>query len=383
MKTSAFDRKEEARLAELLSCQILDTPTEKEFDQLTEMAAEISGCPSAAISFIDRDRQWFKSSIGLAGTEAPRNITFCTHTILSQDILLVEDATKDERFADNPGVTGDPNVRFYAGVPIVSSRGYNLGTVCVFDSKPHEMTETQKKYLSIIAGQVTKLVELHVRNLLLREQAKEQIDMEKKTVQYALRQQEEERQSIGVQLHENFAQVLAACSLYLNMAEEMQPDGQHFLSKARMELGKLTEDVRLLSRRVSPISLHEIDFREVLAESVESISRHSGLHTELVVKGSVTNLAPSHSVTLLRVIIQYLELLRTKKEISSVSVELSMNKTVHLSMSFEASHPPQFSLFERVTVNAILNRVESEEGTVKFHEYGLEVTLPGKCAVVG
>jgi len=381
MKTFA-DRREEARLAELFSCHILDTPAEKEFDQLTEMAAEMSGCPLATISFIDEHRQWFKSCIGMTGTEAPRHNTFCTHTILGDDIMLVEDATKDERFANNPHVTGDPNVRFYAGAPIVSSRGYNLGTVCVFDSKPHAMSETQKRYLSIIAGQVTKLVELHVRNLVLREQAQQQIEMEKKTIQYTLRQQEEERQSIGVQLHENFAQVLAACSLYLNMAEEMQPDGQHFLSKARAELGKLTNDVRLLSRRVSPISLHEIDFRDVLAESVESISLQSGLGTELVVKGNVSNLAPSHSVALLRVIIQYLELLRTKKEIGSVLIELSMKRTVQLKMSFTASHPPQFSLLERVTVNALLNRVESEEGTVKFHDYGLEVMLPGKQVAV-
>jgi signal transduction histidine kinase len=376
MKTCPLPQNEELRLATLASCHILDTPPEKEFDELVELLVQIFGCAFATISFMDRDRQWFKSSVGLTDMQAPRNDTFCTHTILDGQILLVDDTTLDPRFADHPAVTGAPMVRFYAGVPIVSSDGYNLGTVCVFDQQPGHTTEGQKRALTIIAAQVTRLLELRLHNKAIRKQANRQIDMEKKTIQYTLRRHEEENQSIGVELHENFGQVLSACSLYLNMAEELQQDGQHFLAKARMELGKLINDVRRLSRHVNPMSLHEVDFKEVLTESVEGVHLHSSLKTRLVFKGSSSHLPASQALTLLRVIIQYLELLGTKKDISLITIELSMFRNVRLSICYDTAKPPRFSLFEQVTINALINRVELEEGTIHFSDTGVEVRLP-------
>lgn len=375
MKTFPLPDQEAARLDALLSCQILDTPTQKEFDELAELVAQIANCPMATISFLDRDRQWAKAAFGMPAPEVPRSMSFCTYTIMQQDVMIVEDATTDIRFADNPAVTGPFHLRFYAGAPIVSSDGHNLGTVCVYDMEPRNITDTQKRALEIVSGQVTKLIELHVRNLMIREQARQRIDMEKKTLQHTLRQQEEERQSIGNELHENFGQVLAACSLYLNMAEELQQNGRTFLSKARTELARLTDDVRRLSRQVSPISLHHIDFRDTLQESIQNIRLRSSLKTELVVEGSASHLSSSQAVTLLRVIIQYLEVMGQKKEVSSVSIELLIGEQAHLSIRYRASHVPEFSLVERVDINALLNRVESEEGSVKFTEDGLEVVL--------
>ncbi|MBK1873232.1 PAS domain S-box protein [Marinobacter sp. 1-3A] len=130
---------------------MLDTPSEARFDRLTRMAARLIDAPIALISLIDRDRQWFKSCVGLDIRETPRSLSFCGHAILDKQPLVIEDAYEDERFCDNPVVTGAPNVRFYAGIPIHSADGYPLGTLCVIDRKPRKLSEDDLQCLRDIA----------------------------------------------------------------------------------------------------------------------------------------------------------------------------------------------------------------------------------------
>ena len=118
---------EQARLAALKGYGVLDTPNEAEFDDIVREAARVLGTPIALISLIDADRQWFKAKVGLEASEAPRSISFCTHAIRGPDILVVEDATEDDRFASNPLVTGDPHIRFYAGTPLKTPGGKRIG----------------------------------------------------------------------------------------------------------------------------------------------------------------------------------------------------------------------------------------------------------------
>ncbi|HLW35798.1 MAG TPA: GAF domain-containing protein [Chthoniobacterales bacterium] len=148
------------RLRTLRAYKILDTKPEEHFDELTRLAALICGVPISLISLIDSDRQWFKSKFGLDVQETPRAQAFCTHAIMQPELFVVPDATKDERFANNPLVTGDLNIRFYAGEPLAARDGHVLGTLCVIDHVPHTLSDAQKEALKIVGQLVIANFEL-------------------------------------------------------------------------------------------------------------------------------------------------------------------------------------------------------------------------------
>jgi diguanylate cyclase (GGDEF)-like protein len=150
MKAPEFPADERTRLETLRSLQILDTLPEERFDRLTRLARKLFDVPIALVSLIDADRQWFKSSAGLEAKEPPREISFCGHAILTEDILAVTDTALDERFHDNPLVTGDPKIRFYAGCPLIVSNG-KLGTLCLIGQEPREFDENDRALLHDLA----------------------------------------------------------------------------------------------------------------------------------------------------------------------------------------------------------------------------------------
>ncbi|RYZ77762.1 MAG: PAS domain S-box protein [Proteobacteria bacterium] len=159
MKRPAAPSSEQNRLAVLHSLKILDTGAEELFDGITALASEICGTSIALISLVDENRQWFKSRVGLEAKETPRDVSFCGHAILQEGILEIPDARKDERFFDNPLVTGEPKVIFYAGAPLRTAGGENLGTLCIIDHEAKKLTESQLKALSALAKQVVALLE--------------------------------------------------------------------------------------------------------------------------------------------------------------------------------------------------------------------------------
>ncbi|MCG1036624.1 GAF domain-containing sensor histidine kinase [Polaribacter sargassicola] len=165
METPRIPENENIRLEVLKNYSILDSLPEKEYDAITKIASSICNTSIALVSIVDKDRQWFKSTFGIEATETPREISFCAHSILNPDeLFVVNDATKDERFFDNPLTVNAPNVIFYAGAPLNSSEGYPLGTLCVIDNKPHELNENQREALLLLSKQVVALLELRKKN---------------------------------------------------------------------------------------------------------------------------------------------------------------------------------------------------------------------------
>jgi GAF domain-containing protein len=160
MRAAPIPENDAARLETLRQYQVLDTDSEDVFDDLTKLAAYICDTPTALISLVDVNRQWFKARVGIQARETPRNISFCGHAIAHKGCFIIEDALFDHRFADNPLVTNEPFVRFYAGIPLVSPEGFAIGTLCVMDRKPRQLDEKQIEALEMLANQVMSQFDL-------------------------------------------------------------------------------------------------------------------------------------------------------------------------------------------------------------------------------
>lgn len=185
MARPALPANEDERLAALQSYDILDSDPEEAFDDLVAIAAGICKVPMAVVSLIDRDRQWFKAKLGVDADETSRDVAFCAHAIHDPDhVMVVPDAREDDRFRDNPMVTGDPNVRFYAGAPLKSSEGHALGTLCVIDDQPRDLDPAQLAALEALSRQASRVLELRRAAKALKLQLEERGWYEQQLLHY-------------------------------------------------------------------------------------------------------------------------------------------------------------------------------------------------------
>ena len=179
--TDTVDQTEVQRLKSLYSYDILDSEAEKEFDNLTELAASICGTPISMINLIDRNRQWSKSVIGLdnKSREVPRNSSVCQHTIYSDNIYEVKSLSEHPEYKDFPYVKGSPNLEYYLGAPLTDQDGNSIGAICVLDYHQRDLSDTQKRQLKILADEVMARLELKKKNSELKEINKHKIELMK------------------------------------------------------------------------------------------------------------------------------------------------------------------------------------------------------------
>ena len=181
---STTSASETARLGKLAEYQILDTDPEREFDEIVQVAAKLIGTPISLVSLIDRDRQWFKARYGLGATQTPREQAFCDHAIKSDDVYIVDDATKNPLFAGNPLVTGAPDIRFYAGAPLITPDKFRLGTLCVIDTKPHDgLSADHETVLALLARMVVNALESRRLTMRANHQARMMTRLAEATVE--------------------------------------------------------------------------------------------------------------------------------------------------------------------------------------------------------
>jgi GAF domain-containing protein len=166
---TSIPNQEAARLAALNRYAILDSEPEQSFDDLVILASHICKTPMAQLTLVDDHRQWFKSSVGVQVRETPREISICSQAILQDDLFIVPDTLNDPRFRDNPLVTGEPYIRFYAGAPLVNEDGFALGTLCVGDRQPRELDEDQKVALSSLGRLALRQMELRMNLQMLKD----------------------------------------------------------------------------------------------------------------------------------------------------------------------------------------------------------------------
>lgn len=186
---------EAARLYALHGYHVLDTPAEARFDRITRLLAKELEVPMALISLVDAERQWFKSRIGLDADGTPREVAFCAHAIQSDDVLVVEDAHEDQRFAHNPLVQGAPHIRFYAGAPLVTPGGQRLGTLCAIDRRPRSLSPEQRNLMRELSDHVMDLLEMR-RLSALRNDVEETIQALAYDLRPSLHQVRTDRKSV-------------------------------------------------------------------------------------------------------------------------------------------------------------------------------------------
>lgn len=376
MKIADMPANEDLRMKDLASYEILDTAAESDFDDLVELAGQICKCPISLITLLDKDRQWFKANRGLNVSGTSRDVAFCSHAIHGNKVFKIENALEDERFFDNPLVTGDPNIRFYAGAPIFSPTGHKLGTICIIDHKPKTISAEEERALVLLSNQVTKLLEIRRKNILIRQRAEEIISLKSRAINRVVQETETDKKAIAANLHESFAQGIASSLLYLQMAEQNKEKRLELLGTAQQQLQNTLTDIRNLSYTITPITVSWLSAEELIAEFISKIANTYSFSTE--VKKTTQKISSQPGITLLsiRMLEQWLKLLAERQSITQVKITVAANDQFELLIEDNEANTNLAEREKKVFGSTIYDKVHSYGGWLS-----LPLTADGKNAL--
>ncbi len=352
---------EEARLADLYSYHILDTGEEKDFTDLVELVKELYDCPVVALTFVDRDRLWFKAIKGVEAKEAPRADSPCNYAIESKELMVVKDLRADERFLRNALLTQVLGLCFYAGAPIVSSAGYVLGTVCLYDHRPRRLSAKQGLGLMAVANQASRLLELKLKNSLLKKQGEELLQAEKSLTRAVLLQQEKERMTIGTELHENIAQGLAAAKLYLDVMG--QSIDHPFVKRSSETVAQLLQQVKTLTHTLVPTTLKNTGLKNLLQILCERYREQYGFKVAFGYEGEEA-VSPRLSLVLYRMVEEAFENVRLHAAAMAISLSVEVADAIEIIVADDGVglNPQDFK--KGYGISAITSVAEYYGGTV-------------------
>lgn len=356
---------ESFRLNNLLSYGVLDSPEEKDFNDLAELIAQVCHCKHGLVTFLDKERQWFKAKYHLDINESSRAISFCSHTILKEDVMVVKDAKKDKRFIDNPFVTGGYKISFYAGASIISAAGYKIGTVCAMDTKPKSsFTSEQKNTLKIVAHQVAALLELNAKNKLLVKQSETLVAEEKKIVLLTITGQDEEKSFIANELHENFAQTLAATNLYLDFAVHSKDDGTDFIKKGKTSILQIIKDLKTLSKSMLPSTFENTNYLGFIQEMLNEYGQQNNKKISFRHVGRIDCYDSNIGLTLFR-IIQYQLKNASNCGAKKISIKIKTGDLIRLEFVDDGKYVNTFEPERMMLLHHIETRISILNGNVK------------------
>lgn len=366
MIIAALPADEEMRLQDLESYEILGTAEESDFDELVELASRICGTPISTITLLDEERQWFKSKKGLAESSTSRNFSFCSHAILQDEVFIVEDAAKDERFHDNPLVTGAPGIRFYAGAPVISPSGYKVGTICVIDHVPKKLSKEEECALSLIANQVSRLLELRKKNMIIRQRAEEIINLKTKTITTVMKEQEKDKKQIAFTLHEDLAQRLASTLIFLDMAQQGEVQRSPMIATARDEIKKVLVEMRNLTYAITPYTSSWIPAGELVEEFVVKAADSFSFDIKVVLEKTGNRGSPENSLAAIRVLEQWFRILAYKKQVTKADVHITTGEQFELTVTDNGEENTDAYLKELIRDSMIYDRVHSYNGSIEI-----------------
>jgi signal transduction histidine kinase len=342
---------EQQRLSELYRYSILDTPSESAFDDLAKLTAFICATPISLVSLVDTDRMWFKAKVGLSVDEIPRIDGFCSSAILSEDLRMIPDAQADETLSSHPLVASEPKIRFYAGVPLVTPRGFRIGTLCVADTRPRTLTAEQLTALATLARTVVTQLELRLllksqmelqsrtndvvtdrtaqlsaANESLLGEAWERAQGEKALHELSgklLTAQDDERRRIARELHDTTGQTLAALSMTL---AQMQPNAST-ANAAHIEecvglVSAASAEIRSLSYLLHPPLMDVIGLGAAVREFVSEFGKRAGIHITVDIAKGLGRLKGNREIVIFRIVQEGLANVHRHSGSATASVKL-------------------------------------------------------------
>ncbi|MCW3093687.1 MAG: sensor histidine kinase [Ferruginibacter sp.] len=381
MQVAHLPTDEASRLINLSMYDILDSAEEKDFDDLAELTAQVCNCHYALITFIDKERQWFKARKNIEIKQTPRETSFCSYTIQQNDVMVISNTKKDTRFYDNYFVTQGYKISFYAGAPIITAAGYKIGTVCALDKKPKSVfTPEQKNALKIIAHQVMALLELRVKNRLIAEQSDVMVAEEKKIVQLTITRQDEEKSYIANELHENFAQTLAATKLYLDFAEKSKESSADFIKKSKTNILQIIKEIKALSKSMLPSTFQNANYSGFIQEMLNEYGHQHNIKITFRHEGKLDCYDANIGLTLFR-IIQYQLKNAHNCGAKKITIKIKTDNVIRLSITDDGKKADAFEPERMMLLHHIETRISIVKGKVDVgldkHEHNLlEIEIP-------